>query len=395
MTGEHARHLPGARRVPAALREAARRTRRAGYARDHRRAADVVPGYRHVTGNHCGSTALRNLLAFHGARGERGAGVRARRRGRASSTSPSRGSRRRASRTAAPARLEENFLGSPARARMRHRRGPRGVLGARARAVDDGRPALLLTDLYYLDHYGNSAHFPGHAVVLAGYDDEVAYVSDTAFEELQTTRSGLAKARHEQHPSIRWRVTWSSVPGRGTAIRARRPRSDRGRAPRCTSRARRVRGAAGDAAPGGRDRRLAATPRDWQWCARFNYQVIERRGTGGGNFRRMYSRFLAEVGTRGAPWLPRPPSGGPSSPRPCSRPASRTSRRPALWSRVGAEAGRCRGRGRSGAALAAVRYALSRRQERRRGRPGVDDQPEAVRTPRRSGRANAPGGSWA
>ena len=35
---------------------------------------------------------------------------------------------------------------------------------------------------------------------------------------------------------------------------------------------------------------------DWQWCARFAYQVIERRGTGGGNFRVMYSRFLAEVG---------------------------------------------------------------------------------------------------
>jgi hypothetical protein len=35
---------------------------------------------------------------------------------------------------------------------------------------------------------------------------------------------------------------------------------------------------------------------DWQWCARFNYQTIERRGTGGGNFREMYSRFLAEAG---------------------------------------------------------------------------------------------------
>ena len=38
---------------------------------------------------------------------------------------------------------------------------------------------------------------------------------------------------------------------------------------------------------------------DWQWCARFNYQVIERRGTGGGNFRLMYSRFLAEAGRAG------------------------------------------------------------------------------------------------
>jgi hypothetical protein len=40
---------------------------------------------------------------------------------------------------------------------------------------------------------------------------------------------------------------------------------------------------------------------DWQWCARFGYQVIERRGTGGGAFRLMYSRFLAEVGRPEAP----------------------------------------------------------------------------------------------
>ena len=26
----------------------------------------MVPGYTHHPGNHCGSTALRNLLAFHG-----------------------------------------------------------------------------------------------------------------------------------------------------------------------------------------------------------------------------------------------------------------------------------------------------------------------------------------
>src|SRR5262249_8352443 len=38
------------------------------------------------------------------------------------------------------------------------------------------------------------------------------------------------------------------------------------------------------------------TAKDWQWCARFLYQVIERRGTGGGNFRKMSSRFLEEAG---------------------------------------------------------------------------------------------------
>jgi hypothetical protein len=40
---------------------------------------------------------------------------------------------------------------------------------------------------------------------------------------------------------------------------------------------------------------------DWKWCARFGYQVIERRGTGGGAFRLMYSRFLAEAGRPEAP----------------------------------------------------------------------------------------------
>lgn len=34
---------------------------------------------------------------------------------------------------------------------------------------------------------------------------------------------------------------------------------------------------------------------DWQWTARFVYQVIERRGTGGGGFRLMYADFLKEA----------------------------------------------------------------------------------------------------
>jgi hypothetical protein len=40
---------------------------------------------------------------------------------------------------------------------------------------------------------------------------------------------------------------------------------------------------------------------DWQWCARFGYQVIEKRGTGGGAFRLMYSRFLEEASRPEAP----------------------------------------------------------------------------------------------
>ena len=78
---------------------------------------------------------------------------------------------------------------------------------------------------------------------------------------------------------------------------------------------------------------------DWQWSARFCYQVIERRGTGGGNFRLMYSRFLAEAGRDEAALARRGGRrGGPSSRRRCSRRARPRSPTPALWRAVGERA---------------------------------------------------------
>src|SRR5262249_17904111 len=99
-------------------------------------------------------------------------------------------------------------------------------------AVDAGTPVLLLTDLYYLDHYGNSAHFPGHAVVLAGYDDEVAHLSDTAFEELQTT--SLASLDRARPPPPRAPATCARRPTRSTrgGWGRRSPPRSSGRRPR-------------------------------------------------------------------------------------------------------------------------------------------------------------------
>jgi hypothetical protein len=174
-----------------------------------------------------------------------------------------------------------------------------------ARAVvDSGRSAILLTDLYYLDHYGRSARFPGHAVVLAGYDSEVAYLSDTGFEELQTTRlENLAQARHGKHPVLALEGHMLTI-AEGAEIGDVREAADRA-----------IEGNARQMIdpPMGEYEGLLALRRfasevgewpkeieDWQWCARFCYQVIERRGTGGGNFRLMYSRFLREVGNEHA-----------------------------------------------------------------------------------------------
>jgi Butirosin biosynthesis protein H, N-terminal/Domain of unknown function (DUF4872) len=267
--------------------------------------ATMVPGYRHLPGNHCGSTALRNLLAFGGVElsEEMAFGLGA---GAGfyhialDGSSPSRFTNGRT------ARLEEEFVDLTGAALRLDRFEGREESWAVARGlVDEGEPAILLTDLYYLDHYGNSAHFPGHAVVLAGYDDEVAYLADTAFTELQTTTlEHLADARHSDYPVYPLAGHMLSLPGeldRDELLAA---------APRAIARAaeRMLEPPLGDHEGMPALRRFAAEvaewPQsipDWQWCARFNYQVIERRGTGGGNFRLMYSRFLEEVGRPEAP----------------------------------------------------------------------------------------------
>jgi hypothetical protein len=267
----------------------------------------TVPGFVHTPGNHCGSTALRNLLAFHGVEVSEemafglGAGA-----GfyylALDDTSPSRWFNGRT------ARLEESFRElTGAALEMRTfaaEDGPAAWEAARAE-VDAGNPALLLTDIYHLDHYGNSAHFPGHAVVLAGYDEKVAHLSDTGFEQLQTTRlENLARARHSGHPAYPLEGHMFTV---GEEI-------DRGQLEAAVPKA--IARAASEmlAPPFGEFGGLPALERlaaeagswpeavaDWQWCARFAYQVIERRGTGGGCFRLMYSRFLEEIGRVEAP----------------------------------------------------------------------------------------------
>ena len=165
------------------------------------------------------------------------------------------------------ARLEENFLElTEVPLRLRTEKDPEASWELAKADVDDGRPALLLTDLYYLDHYGRSAHFPGHAVVLAGYDDELAWLSDTAFEDLQTTSlESLKEARHSQQPIFPLEGHVVDLP-EGVELEPRRPARPRaegdraGGEPDARAAARRLRGSARAAAVRGRGRRLAARP---------------------------------------------------------------------------------------------------------------------------------------
>ncbi|MES3040680.1 MAG: BtrH N-terminal domain-containing protein [Pseudomonadota bacterium] len=165
-------------------------------------------------------------------------------------------------------------------------------------ALRDGVPTLLLTDIYHLPYFGSGTHFPGHAIVAWQLDearDEVL-VSDTERPELiSVPAASLADARFSTSPPF---VHYGNLFA---------PRSLK-----VTVSAEQVRAAIIDnaraLAEGNRNSGLSALdtwiellPRwraeeNWRWLLRFAYQVIEKRGTGGAGFRAMYADFLLEAG---------------------------------------------------------------------------------------------------
>jgi hypothetical protein len=193
-------------------------------------------------------------------------------------------------------------LGAPVRERTEDDPA-RAWEGVRA-AVERGIAPILTTELSELPYFGATTPFGGHRVVLAGYDAErgIAIVSDgerPALEEvpldaLERARSAIAPPFGA--PGRMWLEV--DAPARARPLAEAVPEALRRQAREALLD---VTGAAGVSAlerfaeelpawPG-----LAAGEEDRAWCFRYAYQVIERRGTGGGLFRALYARFLEEA----------------------------------------------------------------------------------------------------
>jgi hypothetical protein len=262
----------------------------------------ILPGYEHVDGWHCGSTALRNACRYVGVELSEpmcfglgaGAGFFFLKSDR---FSPSRIFNGRSVALVPPF---FHHLGLA----FEWYDGDDLYWPVMCACLDEGLPVVLLADIYYLPYYRSSTHFPGHVVLLVGYDKAagLAYLSDTDRHSLQAVPlDTLDRAMVSQQPPFLMNHNWREVrpfdppdlrepirralrasvahmlhpPGPGLGLPALREM------------------AADLPTWGGLD--------DWQWCARFGYQVIERRGTGGGAFRHpMYSHFLRDAAT----WLP-------------------------------------------------------------------------------------------
>lgn len=68
--------------------------------------------------------------------------------------------------------------------------------------IDDGTPVGLKLDCYHLEYFSHPIHFAGHYVAITGYDENNAYLVDTAQQgtEVTTSLHSLELARSERGP---------------------------------------------------------------------------------------------------------------------------------------------------------------------------------------------------
>lgn len=262
-------------------------------------AADTAPALAipHRPGRHCGSSAIRDLLEFHGTTLTEamcfglGSGL-----GITYLTLPA---------APVPFLVHVRSLGYEERVfqalDVPFAWTSYGSVEEGAQALDDlldqGRPALLLTDIFHLPYFGSRTHFPGHAIVAwqrQPADDSILVTDTERPAPIPVARDALARARFAELPPFFHAGNLFAPP----AIHARLSVERVAAAIRHNARLLREGGPHSGVAA--LDTWLADLGRweregDWRWTTRFAYQIIERRGTGGGGFRKMYAEFLDEA----------------------------------------------------------------------------------------------------
>ena len=260
----------------------------------------VVEGYTHRTGEHCASTALRNLLAHQGTELSE-AMVFGLSSGlgfyyvKSDGLSPTRMFHGRS------ISLESDF-GRNTGVPLVDRAEPddqRAWLAVRER-IDRGRPVMVSTDTFYLPYHKTTSHFPGHRCVVVGYDEasESVLIADRKFDTYQRcSLDELRRARNADDYPMRCHNGYGEFLGEVKLQRspelvrlALRRNADWMLAPSAS-------GLTGIDAMRALASDLPGWQQldDWSWSARFGYQVVVKRGAGGSFFRSLYADFLREA----------------------------------------------------------------------------------------------------
>lgn len=260
----------------------------------------TIPKWVHITGKHCGSTSLRDLSHFYGHPFSEGLcfglgcgiGVAYL---FADFMSPTRIVHLRTM------TLEPDFfenLNIPFSWQLES--NSEKALETAIESVRQGIPVMLRTDIYHMKYYNSSTHFPGHIVVMWGYDDEKkeVYLSDTHFEGLMALSYGDFMKARKAGPPIPLESDWCPIefPKNILPLEEAMRRALKKSVKEMLAIQEYPIGKKGVEAIKAVAQELGAWKdvKDAAWCFRFSYQVIEKRGTGGGGFRRLYSEFLKE-----------------------------------------------------------------------------------------------------
>lgn len=179
--------------------------------------------------------------------------------------------------------------------------------------IDEGTPVMVHADVYHLDYLKARRHFSAHRIVLVGYDDErgVAFVADNdrdsiqecSLENLALARSASYFPRPADQAYYRLDVPKRLVPLEeavpGALAEAARHNALLGDGATFTMDGADVAlGVAGIAAFASEMPAWPTTmsPEMLSLTCKTIYVSAEKGGTGyGGNFRRMYGRFLTEA----------------------------------------------------------------------------------------------------
>lgn len=259
----------------------------------------LIENWVHIPGVHCGSVTLRDVVTYYGYPWSEamcfgiggGLGFYYTRREEISPT--------RMIFMRGPG-MEPTFLSLADKpTSWKHAAG--NTIGTIKESIDKDNPVIIQTDIYYLDYYNSSTHFPGHIVSVWGYDDEEEkmYVADNHFEGLmEISYDEFVKGMGSKDSSNP--LDYNYMDGEINELKALEeliPLAIRENARKM------LEGVSGGRGESGvkliktwaEDLPNWSRVEDWKWCARFGYQVIKKRGVGGAGFRWIYRDFLKEA----------------------------------------------------------------------------------------------------
>ncbi|MCP4005073.1 MAG: BtrH N-terminal domain-containing protein [bacterium] len=265
----------------------------------------MVEGYAHRTGEHCASTALRNILSFRGVNFSEemifglssGLGFFYIQSHHLSPTRMFHG------RTMT---LESDFsLNTQIPFEDRPIADDDQAWTAVREQIDAGLPVMVSTDTFYLRYHNTTSHFPGHRAVVVGYDDtsETIYLADRKFDAYQSCSfEELKHSRNAPDYPMSCNNQFGDFQGDvklgvsiDEAILAAMRRNANGMLTETDSNASGVRMGVDGIRTVADDLPDWHELEDWSWASRFGYQIVIKRGAGGSFFRSLYASFLEEA----------------------------------------------------------------------------------------------------